>query len=320
MTTHSRLSVPGEEEFLQDVLDGLSESQKTLPSKYLYDERGSELFEAICEVDEYYQTRTELAIMQHNIGEICTLAGRNCLLVEYGSGSSLKTRELLTHLPRLAGYVPIEISETMLQQTSERLQREYPQLPIHPICADYLESITLPSGLDTFKNRLVYFPGSTIGNFHPDDALAFIRRMAKLAGDQGAILMGVDVKKDVDILEPAYNDAAGVTAEFNLNLLDRMNRELDADFERGAFRHEAVYNADKGRIEMHIVSRENQTVTLAGEYQVDFDANESIRTECSYKYHIDEFHELARRAGTTPTRTWTDRGALFSVHYLKVNA
>lgn len=311
---------PQAEDFLHDVLEGLSQDPKTLPCKYLYDRHGSKLFEQICDLQEYYQTRTEVAIMEAHTSEMAELAGTNCMVIELGSGSSLKTRILLDHLKSPAGYVPIEISQTMLEETARELAREYPHLCITPICADYSMPIELPEDLHHFENRLVYFPGSTIGNAHPPDAVEFLSRMAALAGPKGAVLIGVDLKKDPEILVRAYDDRAGVTAAFNLNLLRRINRELGGHFPLDAFRHEARYNESMGRIEMHLVSLRDQEVSIGDGHTVQFDAGESIRTECSYKYDIAEFGALAERAGLTPVQVWTDVTQLFSVQFLRVTS
>ncbi len=311
-------STPQSEDFLREVIDGLNQDPKILPCKYLYDERGSELFESICDLEEYYQTRTELAIMEAYAGEMADIAGPRCLLIELGSGSSLKTRVLLDHLEDPAGYVPIEISHTMLEQTARELAQEYPDLTITPICADYTAAVDLPAQVRDLKNRLVYFPGSTIGNFHPDAAIAFLSRMASLAGPTGGVLIGVDMKKDREILVRAYDDARGITAAFNLNLLERINRELGGTFSLETFRHEARYNAEAGRIEMHLVSLCDQEVSIGKGHTVEFAAGESVRTECSYKYHPQEFAALAGRAGLEQAKVWMDSQRLFSVQLLRV--
>lgn len=299
-----------------DVLTGLQKSHKTLPPKLFYDERGSRLFDAITEQPEYYPTRTEQAILDARIDEIAALLGDDVLLVEYGSGSSQKTRTLLSHLPNLAGYVPIDISRDHLQQTAVSLATAYPHLRIMPIVADYEADFQL-SAPDRIAAKVVaYFPGSTIGNFHPHEAVAFLKRMRQVCGDVCGLLIGVDLKKDSQRLHDAYNDSAGITADFNLNMLARLNRELGATFDLNAFRHVAFYNRDAGRIEMHLQSIRSQTVHVNG-LTVYFDAGECIWTESSYKYTIPEFAQLAAQAGFRPVQAWTDDENLFSVQYFE---
>jgi dimethylhistidine N-methyltransferase len=303
------------EEFLRDVVTGLAQPQKVIPCKYFYDKRGSELFDRICELPEYYPTRTEMGIMRASGGEIAEHVGPHRLVVEYGSGSSLKTRLLLDALEEPAGYVPIDISGEHLEESVSALREEYPGLPVHPVCADYTEEIALPEAADD-QAPLVYFPGSTIGNFAPDDAVAFLKRLAKLAGPAGGALIGVDLKKDRERLERAYDDAQGVTAAFNRNVLLRMQNELDAELDAKAFEHRAVYNEDQGRVEMHLVSTTDQEVRLGGEHAFRLDAGETIRTEYSYKYDLNEFAALAYDARLAVENVWTDPGDLFSVQYL----
>ena len=305
---------PSTDDFLQDVVSGLRRPQKEIPCKYFYDKRGSELFDQICELPEDYPTRTEMEIMRDSGGEIADKVGPGRLVVEYGSGSSLKTRILLDHLDEPAGYVPIDISGEHLQDSVTALRQEYPRLDVHPICADYTSPIELPAGPES--KPLVFFPGSTIGNFTPDQAVDFLKRTAELVGTSGGALVGVDLKKNKDRLEQAYDDAEGVTAEFNRNVLHRMKRELDADLETDAFEHKAVYNEDYGRVEMHLVSLAEQDVCVAGEHTFRFEAGETIRTEYSYKYDLDEFAELAAAANLHVEDVWTDADQLFSVQYL----
>ncbi|MBN1448591.1 MAG: L-histidine N(alpha)-methyltransferase [Bacteroidetes bacterium] len=301
---------------LDELLDGLRRPQKMLPSKYFYDEIGSALFEDICALTEYYPTRTEIGIMENNIRDIARHLGSRCLLIEYGSGASVKIRLLLDHLRNIAGYVPIDISAEHLLAAVDELRQEYPTLPIFPVPADYTQDFDLPEIEVAFHRRVVYFPGSTIGNFTPDQARDFLRHVAEVAGEDGGLLIGADLKKDVSILEAAYNDTAGVTADFNLNMLVRLNREFDADFDLDAFRHRAVYNPREGRIEMHLISRREQIVSLAGE-QFGFHANESILTEYSYKYTLEEFAALAA-PGFRVEKVWVDAKRWFSVQYLTV--
>ncbi len=301
--------------FRRDVLDGMRRKSREIPCKYLYDDRGSELFEEICELEEYYPTRTELGIMEERIAEMAQQLGPACLVVEYGSGSSRKTRLLLDALESPVAYVPIDISEDALRSSSASLATRYPELDILPVCADYTEHIELPEPSRDPDHRVVYFPGSTIGNFAPSDASAFLASMADVAGEDGSLLIGVDLKKDVTVLERAYDDARGVTADFNRNLLTRINRELGADFPLDNFRHEARYDPNASRVEMHLVAELPCTVTITGE-PFFFEAGESIHTENSYKYDPAGFAKLAAEAGLRVRRIWTDADELFSVQYL----
>lgn len=308
---------PESEIFRRDVIDGLQNSPKSLPCKYLYDERGSKLFDQICDLDEYYPTRTELAIMREYADDIADAIGENCLIIEYGSGSSLKTRTLLAHAKNPAGYVPLDISREHLENAAVSLAQEFPGLEVLPVCADYTADFDLPIPSNPVERRVVYFPGSTIGNFHTDDAISFLHHIVEVVGRGGGLLIGVDLRKDKETLELAYNDAPGITAEFNLNLLDRMNRELGADFDRDRFEFRAVWNDEIGRIESYLISRADQVVTI-GEEKIIFDAAERMRTECSYKFTIEQFAELAAKAGFTQRTVWTDPDKLFSVQYFTV--
>ncbi len=303
--------------FEAEALAGLSAFEKTLPCKYFYDAHGSHLFDQICDLPEYYPTRTELGIMRQHVSEMAGLLGPDCLLVEYGSGSSTKTRILLDHLPDLAGYVPMDISREHLLMTAKSLAAAYPRLDILPLCADYTAPYTIPEARGPVRSRAVYFPGSTIGNFHREQAEVFLSQIADVCGPGGGLLIGVDLKKSPAILEPAYDDAQGVTAAFNLNLLRRMNTELGTDFDLSGFAHRAFYNALAGRVEMHLMSLRPQTVHLAGR-EIAFEEEETILTECSYKYSLAEFADLAARAGFLVRRVWTDPAQLFSVQYLTV--
>ncbi|MBX2821353.1 MAG: L-histidine N(alpha)-methyltransferase [Rhodothermaceae bacterium] len=305
------------ESFMNDVISGLSKEQKSIPAKYFYDEAGSVLFDRICELDEYYPTRTEMAIMQENIKEIALQIGSEALLVEYGSGSSLKTRILLKHLNNLAGYVPIDISREHLYQSAERLAVDFPHIPIHPVHADYSTPVVLPVDRGNYKRTVFFFPGSTIGNFDPDEALAFLNRISASAGRGGGLLIGVDLQKDPLVLEAAYNDKEGVTAAFNKNVLSRINRELGADFDLDGFEHKALYNDEAGRIEMHLISQHEQNVHI-GEHSFTFRHGETIHTENSHKYTLPQFAALAKRADFKVSRLWTDNRCLFSIHYLTV--
>jgi len=301
---------------LSDAISGLNQFPKTLPCKYFYDRQGSLLFDRICELDEYYPTRIETQIMCRNISEIADLIPAGAMIVEYGSGSSTKTKILLDHLPVLAAYVPVDISRDHLAITSGGLELLYSDIEIAPVCADYTQPFNLPRTAKRPTEIVAYFPGSTIGNFHPGEAVDFLRRIASLCGRGGALLIGVDLDKDRSILEPAYNDSLGVTAAFNRNLLERLNREAGADFDVDQFEHCAFYDAAMGRIEMHLVCRRRQTVRVAG-VPIQFDAGESILTECSYKYSLSAFATLARHSGFRVEKVWTDPGNLFSIQYLR---
>jgi dimethylhistidine N-methyltransferase len=303
--------------FQDDVRAGLRANPKTLPCKYLYDARGSELFDQICEVDDYYVTRADLEATRENIEEIatklCPADAPLTRLVELGSGSGTKTRVLLDHMQSLHSYVPVEISAAALNGSVAVLQEAYPHLNVAPLCADYTERIALP-GSDAART-VVYFPGSTIGNFHRPDAIAFLRRVRTLVEPDGGVLIGADAKKDTAVLERAYNDTAGVTAAFNLNLLVRINRELGANFDLDAFSHRARYDDELGRIEMLLVSQSAQHVDIGGE-RFSFEAGETIRTEESYKHSREEFARLAAVAGLSMDSAWSDGRQLFSLYWL----
>ena len=294
--------------FLEDVIGGLSLPRKSLPPKYFYDAAGSRLFERICRLPEYYLTRAELALTRRHLGSIARFAGSGCELVEYGSGESLKTRLLIRAL-RPAAYLPVDISADALRAATQRLSREFPWLRIAPVHGDFSRPVTLPASK---TRRVVYFPGSTVGNLTPDEAHAFL---SMTRGQAARMLVGVDLKKDANLLHAAYNDSRRVTAAFNLNLLARINRELGADFDLKRFAHYAFYNAGLGRIEMHLVSLAPQSVRL-GRHRFAFDAGESIHTENSYKYSVEEFRALAAEAGFTGKKVWLDRKGLFALHGL----
>ena len=308
---------PGEESFREAILIGLGKRQKEIPCRFLYDARGSALFEAICELPEYYPTRTETAILEESAAEIATLIGPGCQLVEFGSGASRKVRTLLHEFDAPSGYVAIEISREPLREAADALAADFPDLPIVAVCADYTRPLDLAHFPAAPGRRLGFFPGSTIGNFTPPEAVEFLAGSRQVLGFDGAMLVGVDLQKDPAILHAAYNDAQGVTAAFNLNLLERINRELGGDFQRARFAHDAVYNEAAGRIEIYIRSLADQIVTVAGR-TISFAEGERIHTEDSWKYTIDGFHRLAARAGFRPVRTWTDRNRLFSLHFLSV--
>jgi dimethylhistidine N-methyltransferase len=304
-------------EFRVDVLKGLAGPEKTLPCKYFYDETGSRLFDRICELPEYYLTRAELAILRRSVEEMAELLGPHCLLIEYGSGSGLKTRMLLDQMIAPTAYVPVDLAGEQLQELALELSRDRPDIEVYPICADFTRALAIPACGTETQRKAVYFPGSTIGNFGPDDAIQLLLRTAELCGRGGGMLLGVDLKKDPRMLDAAYNDSQGVTADFNLNLLRRINRELTADFWIEDFWHHAFYDPSQGRIEMHLVSRRDQRVKVAG-HTFYFAEGESIRTECSYKYSLRDMQDLAAAAGFMVERIWLDEQKLFSVMYLTV--
>jgi dimethylhistidine N-methyltransferase len=306
---------PVKDDFRAEVLAGLRRPRKQLPCKFFYDQRGSELFDQICELDEYYLTRAETAILFRHASEIASVLGRDCLLIEYGSGSSLKTRILLDHLDAPAGYVPIDISRAHLLRAAQAIRLRHPRLHVTPVCADYTEPLDLPACPRPPARKVVFFPGSTIGNFDPWNARHFLAQARALAGPGSGLLIGVDLKKDPRVLHSAYNDAAGVTADFNLNLLARINRELGANFDVNRFAHYAFFNPAPGRVEMHLRSLEQQTVHISGE-SFHFTRGESIFTESSYKYTIEGFTALAAEAGYRQTHCWTDAQQLFAVLHL----
>ncbi len=307
---------PQEEDFLAAVAQGLSAEKKALPCKFFYDEVGSKLFEEICGLEEYYPTRTEEQILRDNRDEIAGLMGEGAELIEFGCGSLNKVRILLGAMDAPSRFIPIDISREHLLAAAKDLAKDFPNLPIAPVCADYTEPLVLPNGAEGAK-KIVFFPGSTIGNFSPLDAVGFLARIADIVGKGGDLLIGVDLKKDHAVLNAAYNDAQGVTAAFNLNLLRRINDELGANFELTAFAHEAFYSEDEGRVEMHLRSTRNQEVTIAND-TYRFEKGETIHTENSYKYDLEEFHDTATKAGYTPLHSWVDEDGLFSVHYLTV--
>lgn len=308
---------PETKTFHEDVVRGLRQRPRSLPCKYFYDERGSKLFDRICELDEYYLTRTELSIMERFAGEMAEQIGPGVMLVEYGSGSSIKTRILLDHLDEPAAYVPVDISREHLEQTARKLARRYPHIEILPVCADFTEEFELPTPRREPTHNAVYFPGSTIGNFQPRAAGQLLSRIVGLCGSGGGLLIGFDLQKDPEVIESAYDDAEGVTAEFNLNLLHRINRELDGGIDVDQFEHRARYNEELGRVEIDLVSRRDQTITV-GERSFDLAAGEAIRTEHSYKYTIAGFAELAGTAGLTLRRAWTDDEDRFAVVHLAI--
>jgi L-histidine N-alpha-methyltransferase len=301
------------EQFLADVLAGLSRSQKRLPSKYFYDAAGSRLFDRITELAEYYPTRTELAIMRTHAGAMAARCGPRCLLIELGAGSLFKVRLLIDRLDRPAGYVPVDMSGDHLRGAAKELAGDYPGLGVYPVVADFTRSFEAP--LVPAARRVVYFPGSTIGNFDPCEADELLGRVARLVGPGGGLLLGLDLRKETAVLERAYDDARGVTAAFNRNLLVRINRELGADFDPAAFRHRAFYNRERARIEMHLVSATDQWVRV-GDATFAFNAGESIHTENSYKYDLIDFARRATKCGLRAEATWTDANRHFAVLFL----
>jgi dimethylhistidine N-methyltransferase len=301
------------EEFRRAVLDGLSGTPRAIPAKFLYDARGSALFDQICELPEYYLTRTETQILRERAAEIGRRAGPGRALVEFGSGSSVKSRLLIEALPELALYAPIDISREHLDATAARLRRDYPKLAVEPICADFMGPV---SPIEASARKLGFFPGSTIGNLEPAEARRFMRRARTLLGDDGALVLGVDLKKDPQRLHDAYNDSAGVTASFTLNLLRRMNRELQGSFDLAAFAHEAFYEEAESRIEIYFRSLRQQSVTVAGR-RFDFAEGERVHTEYSYKYAPASIEALAESGGFRIAATWTDPARLFAVVYLE---
>lgn len=304
-------------EEIDEILDGLTAEQKRIAPRYFYDERGSKLFDRICELPEYYPTRTELELLRQHGDEIAGLVGPRAAVIELGAGATTKARVLLDRLVDPVAYLPVDISADYLARQATDLARDYPGVDILPVHADFTKPFTLPSLRVAPRRNLVFFPGSTIGNFPRRQALDLLEVMAFAARHDGVLLVGVDLRKDPVRLRAAYNDKAGVTAKFNLNVLARLNRELGADFDLEHFEHRAVYDEEKGRIEMRLVSTQRQRVHLL-RTELEFAKGEYIVTEHSHKYSVDEFRELARRAGIVPVETWLDDEGLFSVHYLRV--
>jgi dimethylhistidine N-methyltransferase len=303
-----------ESDFADDVIAGLSARPKQLSPKYFYDELGAQLFEEITRLPEYYPTRCELAILEKHASEMAQFIPADAAMIEFGSGSTRKARMLLNAAPSIAAYVPVDISSEMLQQEAAELRRDYPRLTVLPVEADFTKPFQLPRGI-TMRPRVGFFPGSTIGNFEPHAAAAFLRHAATMLGKNSTLIIGFDLVKDVSVLNAAYNDAAHVTARFNLNLLTRINRELGGNFDQGAFCHQAFYNAERHRIEMHLASRKRQKVRVAGR-SFEFRAGETIHTENSYKYTLESFGAMARGSGWTPAAAWTDPNGYFSVQAL----
>lgn len=305
-----------DEDFLADIVEGLSQPQKRILSKYFYDQRGSQLFEQITRLPEYYLTRTEVALLHSHAAEFAELIGPHASLVEFGSGSSTKVRVLLDALEAPSAYIPIDISRDHLIDSAKGLAEAYPELLVVPVAADYTQPLELPDTPNQVV-RIGFFPGSTIGNFSHAEAVDFLHTVATELGTDNGLLIGVDLKKEPAILHAAYNDAAGITAKFNLNILHHINRELGADFNLDGFTHDARWQPEKGSIEMHLVSTHKQTVRIDG-HVFEFAQGESIHSEDSHKYTIEEFHALAAEAGWHANRHWTDADNLFSIHYLRV--
>lgn len=305
---------PDQQDFLAHVLEGLDAPQKWLSPMYFYDAAGSQLFDRICEQDEYYPTRTELEIIDTRLSEIVAVVGPRALVIEPGSGSSLKTRTLLAALDEPAGYVPVEISREHLVDAVDSLREAFPGLPVLPVCADFTAPFDIPQTEQPSRQRVIFFPGSTIGNFSPPDAVALLASLRATVAPGDGLLVGVDLQKDAAVLERAYNDAAGVTAAFNLNLLQRINSELSADFNLSQFSHRALWNAQDSRIEMHLVSESDQQVQVGGR-RFHFARGEHILSECSYKFSLDGFAALAAEAGWQRRQVWTDPRSYFSLQY-----
>lgn len=303
-----------DDDFAANALEGLSKRPKTLPSRFFYDARGSELFERITDLPEYYLTRTEISILKASAAEMLEGIGEDAVLVEFGSGSSLKTEILLNQKPQPSTYVPIDISRSALESAAARLSGLYPGLEVWPLVGNFARGVAFPPEI-AGRAKIGFFPGSTIGNFTPLEAIGLLESMRLALGPGSLLIIGVDLRKDVNILLRAYNDSQGVTAAFNLNLLLRANRELGADFDLSVFRHEAVYDSARGRIEMHLVSLEAHIVRLAGQ-SIRFGKDETIHTENSYKFEVEQFQGIARSAGWTPARVWMDEDGFFSLHEL----
>lgn len=306
-------AAPAQDDSHSELIRGLSQAQKSIDPKWFYDEQGSELFEHITQLPEYYPTRTEISILRRNQQEIAALCGPSCVFIEPGSGNCEKARLLFDAL-RPAAYVPVDISADFLRDAATRLGLEYPWMTVHAVCSDFSDDWTFLDNLPPGK-RVVFYPGSTIGNLAPHKARAFLQRVRRVIGDDGGLLLGVDLHKSSERLNAAYNDASGVTARFNLNVLNQVNDALDADFDAAAFEHNAFYDENKRRIEMHLVSKVDQSVRYSGG-QIALAAGESIHTENSYKYSVESFAELAASAGLGIVNTWVDDEQLFSVHYL----
>jgi dimethylhistidine N-methyltransferase len=308
---------PATETFEREVIEGLSGPSKTLPCKYFYDERGSELFEQICSLEEYYPTRTERGIMEIHQGEMARCLGPECMVIEPGSGTGEKARRLLHHMDRPSAFVPIEISREFLVRSAEELDARFDGVEVLPVCADFHEEFDPPTPRKAVKRRVMFFPGSTLGNFEPDVAEDFLRRYVRICGSGGALLVGIDLRKDRRILKRAYDDSEGVTAEFNKNILRRINHELGGDFDLDRFQHKVVYNEEMHRVEMHLESLDQQQVRIGRETFI-FRRGETICTEHSHKYSFESFRELMGRVGAEPVREWTDERRFFGIVYSQI--
>jgi dimethylhistidine N-methyltransferase len=304
-----------DQEFLSDVIDGLSQPAKRLSCKYFYDELGSQLFDQICELDEYYLTRTEQAIMDRHSKEMAAQLAEGVMLVEFGSGSSTKTHVLLENLIKPSAYVPVDISEDHLLKTAVGLRKKFPQIEVLPVVADFTKSFELPEPTIEPSHAAIYFPGSTIGNFEPVEARRLLSNIEMLLGHDGGLLIGIDLQKEPSIIHAAYNDAEGITDQFNLNILNRINTELDANFDVEQFEHLAFYNQPLGRVELYLVSCRDQAVKV-GDRTFEFSEGERIFTEFSHKYTIEGFAALAGEAGFSLHQDWTDPQQLFAVLHL----
>ena len=300
---------------ISEIVDGLSAPQKQVSPKYFYDERGSQLFDEITKLPEYYLTNTELGIMRDNIAEIVEMVGQQASLIEFGSGSSMKTRVLLKHLSELAAYVPVDISNEHLHASADEIRSEFPHIDVLPVVADFTKQFKLPTPLVMPVRNVVYFPGSTIGNFEHDMAMELLRVMHHEAGKDGALLIGVDLQKDPQLIENAYNDSAGITAEFNLNMLEHLNRDYGANFNVDEFVHSANYDPDEGRVVIELISQTDQKFEIA-DREFNIADGETILTEYSHKYTLSGFETMANEAGFSVEKVWTDKDNLFSVQFL----
>lgn len=314
MQTITQAADAMQDDFATEVLNGLSRRPRAIPCRFLYDARGSELFERITELEDYYPTRTEIGLLERHAPDIAELAGAGVAIVEFGSGSSRKTEILIAALPALAAYVAIDISAAALSEAATRLRAHFPDLEVVTVTGDFNDAMDLPASLAATR-KLGFFPGSTIGNLGNDEAISFLSNARERLGPDGALLLGVDLKKPESILVPAYDDSEGVTAAFNLNLLTRINRELGGSFDLTKFAHEAIYNAEAGRVEIYITSREDQEVTVLGQ-PFAFARGERIHTENSHKYAIEDITAMAEAAGWTHARAWVDDDNLFSLNML----
>jgi len=307
---------PPTDDFLADTIAGLSQAQKSISPKYFYDKKGSALFDEICRTPEYYITRTELELLDRVLPEVSSMTGPEAIVIEWGSGSSWKIRKVLDALDNPAEYIAIDISGDHLKAAANEIARQYPQVKVGAICADFLAPVHLPEvALVSEGRRLGFLPGSTIGNFEPPVAQEILKRAAGILESGAALLIGTDLEKDERIMLSAYNDAGGITAAFNLNLLERMKAELGAEAEIDAFAHEAIYNTEHHRIEMHLRAS-RATEIVIGENRFSFDEGESVHSENSHKFTVQGFQEIARNAGFEPGPTWTDPDGLFALHYL----